>query len=146
MSAATPDPRINIIRDGFSMWLQQLIAERDSGVIASPVTFDADAAHAEGNRILDTHAATIVGIPVNKLFRLIAAVGRDGFNAEAYAEYVGQLDGAAWLAEVKMTTLEGEQVIVELSSERALLEDLRSAAGIVVKGLLGAALVAAIPS
>lgn len=124
---------------------QLLLGRRELGETG----IDADALRDEANRILDTHAGTIASLSVGALFDLLART--DGFSVadgkayrEAYGRAVAALDAEALAEEAEATADVVELVRAAHAQRVALLAELASASSVVVRGVVGAALAAAL--
>lgn len=137
-------PPVNeeLIRNLSSAALAALIANRDN--IEGLVEVDEEAAQAELDRILTQHAPAIAGLGVSEVFRLVGAVADP--DPAAYERFVKALSDEALAAEAEANADELEGLLAALASKRALADDLKATAFVVVRGALVAALVAAFPA
>lgn len=133
-----PEGFAEALRAGAITILNDALANRGT-LTVDPISFDEDALHAELDAFITEESLTLATLGVDEVLSLIAGFGRDGFDRD---EFVDQVMAENW--DDVLDGLQTDVAIMEGAAVRAvekmrLRRRLATTSGVVVRGVLGAA-------
>lgn len=141
MSNPIPGPAgfADALRDGAIVILNDALLHRGD-LTVDPISFDRAALEAELDALIMEESLTISTLFVDEALSMISNFGRDGFDREAFVAEVMAEDWDAVLEGLRTDVAIMEGAAVRVVEKMRLRRRLATTTGVVVRGVLGAAL------